>query len=305
MSDPSRPGRSLSRRQFDEVIRRASELALRDMDGDAGEAMSEAEVYRIAREVGLPEAHVRTALSELAARPRSAPLAQPTTWWDRFWGSETIRVTRVVPGSPKSVARKIDEYMVGGRLLQPVRRSPSFLQYRPAVDWMSQVARAASGTARRYYVASAKGVEVDLEPVDEHRTHVGLSVDAGIRGNYVSGGLIGGISAGGAAGVGAFMGITTAGLGIPLAVAAVAVALGTGVVGISRVAANSHRAKLLEVRSELEGALDLLEAGGQPEPPPPAWRKWIERQFHGARRLLETDDPSPIEFGVDDEEESR
>jgi hypothetical protein len=302
MNDPPRPGRSLTRRQFDEVIRRASELALGDMDGENGEEMSEAEVYRIAREVGLSESHVRKALAEVDTGSSVASMAQPTTWWNRFWGAETIRVTRVVPGSANSVAEKIDGYMVGGRLLQPVRRSPSFLQYRPAVDWMSQVARAASGTARRYYVASAKSVEVDLEPVDEHRTHVGLSVDAGVRGNYVSGGLIGGTIAGGAAGVGAFLGITTAGMGIPLAVAAVAITVGLGVAGVSKVAANSHRAKVLEVQAELEGALDMLEAGGQPEPPPPAWRKWIERRFHGARRLLETEDPPLMDFRMDDDE---
>ncbi len=303
MTDPSRPGRSLTRRQFDEVIRRASELALRDMDGDDGEAMSEADVYRIAREVGLSEAHVRKALTEVGSGAAGSTLAQPTSWWDRFWGSETIRVTRVVPGSAKSVAKKLDEYMVGGRLLQPVRRSPSFLQYRPAVDWMSQVARAASGTARRYYVASAKSVEVELEAVDDHRTHVGLSVDAGVRGNYVSGGLIGGISAGGAVGAASFMAITAAGLGIPLAVAAVAAALGLGVAGVSRATAHAHRAKVQEVQAELEGALDMLEAGGQPEPPPPAWRKWIERRFHGARRLLESEDPALIDFGMDDDDE--
>ena len=301
MNEPSRPGRSLTRRQFDEVIRRASELALRDMDGDDGEEMSEADVYRIAREVGLSEAHVRKALTEVGSGAAGTALAQPTTWWDRFWGSETIRVTRVVPGTPRSVAKKIDEYMVGGRLLQPVRRSPSFLQYRPSVDWMSQVARAASGTARRYYVASAKSVEVDLEPVDDHRTHVGLSVDAGVRGNYVSGGLIGGISAGGAAGVGAFMGLTATGIGLPIAIAAVGATLGLGVAGVSKVSANAHRSKILEVQAELEGALDMLEAGGQPEPPPPAWRKWIERQFHGARRLLDTEDTEPLDFGIDED----
>ena len=305
MNDPSRPGRSLTRREFDEVIRRASELALGDTAGDDGERMSEADVYRIAREVGLSEAHVRKALTEVESTSSGHLQAEPDTWWDRYWGPETIRVTRVVPGSAESVAGKLDEYMVGGRLLQPVRRSPDFLQYRPAVDWMSQVARAASGTARRYYVASAKSVEVELEPVDEQRTHVGLGVDAGIRGNYVSGGLIGGIGAGGGAGMGAFLGMTSAGLGIPLAVMAVLATVTLGIWGVSRIAANAHKAKLLEVQAELEGALDLLEAGGQPEPPPPAWRKWIERRFHGARRLLEPDDTPLAEFMKDDERDPK
>jgi len=211
-------------------------------------------------------------------------------------------VSRVVPGSPRSVARKLNDYMVGGRLLQPVRRTPSFLQYRPAVDWMSQVARAASGTARRYYVASAKSVEVDLDPVDDHRTHVTLSVDPGVRGNYTSGGIIGGMSAGGAAGFGVFMALFGGGAGIPIAAAAATFMLGAGTYGVSRISAHSHRGKLYEVQAELEGVLDLLEAGGQPEPPPPAWRKWIERRFHGARRLMEAEDPALVEFGFEDDE---
>lgn len=303
---PRRPGRSLTRRQFDEVIRRASELALSDGGAEDGELMSEADVYRIARDVGLPEAHIRKALTEVSSSRRPGRLGVDSdSAWDRFWGPETLRVSRVVPGSPEAVARKVDEYMVGGRLLQPVRRTPSFLQYRPAVDWMSQVARAATGTARRHFVASAKSVEVDLEPVEEHRTHVTLSVDPGIRANYTTGGAVGGISAGGAAGAGSFFALTS--LAAPPIAAGVA--LGAAVVlpfaAVLRIMANAHRSKLYDVQAELEGVLDQLEAGGQPEPPPPSWRKWIERQFHGARRLVDREDPAPVEFGFDEDRDGR
>lgn len=297
-----RPGKSLTRRQFDEVIRRASELALDDVGGDDGELMSEADVYRIARDVGLPEAHIRKALTEMSSGGSGGgAIAESGSGWDRFWGPEELRVSRVVPGSPARLAKKLNDYMVGGRLLQPVRRTPSFLQYRPAVDWMSQVARAASGTARRYYVASAKGVEVHLEPVDEHRTHVTLSVDPGIRGNYTSIGFIGGAGAGGGSGFGVFMGLIATGIGAPLAIAGATVTGGVALWGVAKLAAREHHTKLEEVQAELEGVLDLLEAGGQPEPPPPSWRKWIERRFHGARRLMEAEDPALVEFGYDDE----
>ncbi|MDT8368196.1 MAG: hypothetical protein RQ745_03240 [Longimicrobiales bacterium] len=308
MSDPvpsgrASAGRGVSRRHFDEVIRRATELAARDADGDPDELISEADLYRIAREVGLSEAHIREALSEVGHAGAVGSLPASTSWIDRFWGPETLRVTRVVPGTPRAVAEKLDEYMVGGRLLQPVRRTPHFLQYRPAVDWMSQVARAASGTARRYYVASARSVEVHLDPVDEHRTHVSLTVDAGIRNSYLSGGIAGGVSAGGAAGFGTFMLLMASSVPVAIAGALTGGVAVAGAFAVAKVMAHAHRGKVTDVQAELEGVLDLLEAGGQPEPPPPAWRKWIERRFHGARRLLDHADPVLVEFVYDDEDE--
>ena len=57
-------GRSLTREEFDAVIRRAAELAASDPDAGEGR-LSEVELYRIAGEVGLSEGHVRTALAEV------------------------------------------------------------------------------------------------------------------------------------------------------------------------------------------------------------------------------------------------
>ncbi len=174
--------RSLSRKEFDLVIRRAADLAAQESES-RGDALEEADVYRIAREVGLPEQHVRTALSEIRAG------ADPTGLVDRVYGPALVIVSRVVPGTPAVVGQDLDEFMVGGRLLQRVRRTGTYLQYRPAVDWISSLARAASSTSRRYYVASAKSVEVRLDPVGEDETLVTVEVDPGIRGDWVAGGL--------------------------------------------------------------------------------------------------------------------
>jgi hypothetical protein len=51
-----------------------------------------------------------------------------------------------------------------------------------------------------------------------------------------------------------------------------------------------HRRKVGDVRDEVEGVLDALESGTSLEPPPPAWRKWVKRHFHGVARDIMGDD---------------
>lgn len=285
MSDTD-PSRALTRRQFDRVIRRAAELAAKDTD--SGSELAETDLYRIAQEVGLPERHVRMALSEVRSGVDSDGLV------DRVYGPARVVVSRVVSGSPKEVAKQMDEFLVGGQLLQRVRRTGGLLQYRPAVDWISQLARAASSTSRRYYIASAKSVEVRLDEVEEGRTLVSFEVDPGIRGDWLGGGLAGG----GAGGVGVGIGTGVAAATVApelLAVGAGVAAAGGFFVLLNRIMAHYHRKKWLEVRGEVEGVLDQLESGESLQPPPPSWRRWVERQFHGARRLFDRD------FEEDDE----
>ena len=274
--------RQLSREQFDAVVRRAAELAARESETtEAG--LTEAELYRIAGEVGLPAQHVRRALSEVRAAPITggAPL-------DRMIGPRLVWASRIVRGTPEGLAPAIDTFMTSGRLLQRVRRSPTRLQYRQAIDWMSQLARAASGASRKHYVAASKSVEVALEAVDADSTLVTLSIEPGVRGDYVGGAFGGGIGTG----VGAGMGVGFAAVGwlaVPevVAVGMGAAALGGVTVGFFRIMASAYRRKLVDIRAEVEGILDQLESGEPLEPPPPSWRKWVEEQFHGARRLLD------------------
>jgi hypothetical protein len=277
-------GRSLTRREFDAVIRRAAELAESDSGGAEG-SLTEGELFRIAGEVGLPEAHVRRALAEVRSGMTEGGLV------DRLFGPAIVRASRVVPGTPDHISRSLDDFFVASQLLQPVRRTSEMLQYRPAVDWASQLARAASLTSRKYYVASAKSVEVRLERVDGSSTLVEFSVDPGTRGEQVVGAVLGGGASGTA--LGFVSGALIASVA-PLAVGiGVGVLVGTGAwSGIAVAVGRGHRRKVMDVRDEIEGILDALEQGQSLEPPPASWRRWVKRNFHGVANDLMGSDES-------------
>jgi hypothetical protein len=272
-------GRGLTRTEFDAVIRRAAELASSDPEASEG-ALTETELFRIAGEVGLDEGHVRRALAEVRAGPPVEETGSGVI--RRVFGPAVIRVSRTVPGTLEGLAQKIDDYMVSTQLLQRVRRSHAVLQYRQAADWASQVARATG--MRKYYIASARSVEVQLDVVDSARTLITLTIEPGTRGNEVAGAIVGGAFASAAAGTGSAIGlaILLASGTIPIAVG---VAVGTGVwSAIFFGTGAAHRRKVDDVRTEAEGVLDALETGTSLEPPPPAWRNWVKRHLRGVAR---------------------
>ena len=271
-------GRSLTRQEFDAVIRRAAELAASDPDAGEGR-LSEVELYRIAGEVGLTEAHVRTALLEV----RSGEAGGTTL--DRIFGPATVRASRIVPGTVPELKVRIDDFLVATQLLQPVRRAPELLLYQPSLDWASQLARAASFSSQKHYIASAKSVEVRFDGVDDERTLIEFLVDPGTRNEDVAAAIFGGGAAGGVCG--AVVGIAAASA-VP-----VALAVGAGIVvgfgawgGVGTVVGRGHQKKIVQVHNEVEGVLDRLEVGESLEPPPASWRRWVKRQFHGVARDL-------------------
>jgi hypothetical protein len=273
-------GRSLSRREFDAVIRRAADLSSADVGGDG--ALTEAELFRIAGEVGLSDAHVRMALVEV----RSGAVEGNAI--DRIFGPLFISTSRVVSGNIDAITQAIDDFLVATQILQPVRRSPGVLQYRPAVDWASQLARAASFSSRKYYLASAKSVEVRLEDVGSGTVRVQFVVDPGTRGDSVLGAGLGGGTAG--VGLGSLAGWALAS-STPVGLAVgVGVVVGTALTGgITYATGIAHKQKLVEVQTEIEGVLDTLELGESLEPPPASWRRWVKRHFHGVARDVISD----------------
>ncbi len=279
MSDESR---SFSQQEFDEVIRRATELAEGESDSKDLVRLSETEVLRIASEVGLPERHIRRALGEVrGGNVSDSDMAAMVG----LFGPRTVRASRSVEGRPADMVKALDAFLVSGRLLQPVRKSPSLMVYQPAVDWASRISRFASSASKQYYIASAKKVEVWIEPEADGHSHVTVQVEPGTRDEYVTGGLIGGICAGAGTGVG-----LGAALGLGLLVP-VGLSIGAGIaagVGVTTfvmwVSGRSHKKKLLDVQLEVEGVLDRLETKEELEPPPASWRSWVRRHFHGVAR---------------------
>ncbi len=281
------PGGPLTRRDFDEVMRRASELAAEE-SGDPHGGFSEAEIVRIGHEVGLPEHHVRRALSEFRSRGHGAEGGQGKGL-RHLLAPGDVRAGRTIDRPRARIRSELDEFMVGGQLLQRVRRKDDLLQYRPAVDWASRVARSASSTSRQHYVASSRLVEIRLEEVDGESTLVEIQVDPGIVANYRGGAIVGGGIAGVAVGVAIGVGMA--------AVFPVAVAMSGGVIAgvvaallVAAVVGRGLRRRMGEVQAEVEGVLDGLESENGLEPPPPAWRRWVRRHFHGvAREMMGTD----------------
>ena len=277
--------KGLTRRDFDEVMRRAAELATEEGDTRADEEFSDEEVVRIGREVGLADRHVRSALAEhrSGAVRRSVGAGEALR---ALMSPGRIRSSRTIARNRSRIRSELDEFMVGGQLLQRVRTQPGLLQYRPAVDWASRVARAASSSSREHYVSAARSVEVRMDPEDGSSTRVEIVVDPGVVGNYRTLAVAGGglAAVGGAVGVGALLALWAP----VIAVVAVGGALAGALAGAGATlgAARRYQHRLAEVQMEVESVLDGLETPGGLEPPPPAWRRWVRRHFHGVAREI-------------------
>ena len=267
---PDEPGKSLTRKEFEAVMKRASELSTSDADGGEGE-LDEAELFRIGREVGFADAHVRRALLEVRSAQTSGGLI------DSWMGPSRVHASRVVPGSAEELREVLDEFMVAGHLLQPVRQGTGLLLYRPAVDWISHFARAGASLSERVHWASAKEVEIRLNEVEDGSTFVELVVDPGIRGEYLSGAIVGGMAAGGVTGFALLL--LLGGILMPPLPLVAAVAVGGAVTaGVAGLTGRASKKKHEEVIQELEGVLDSLERGDDLAPPPASWRRWVKRQ---------------------------
>ena len=268
--------RSLTRTEFEAVMKRASELAISD-PYDGQDTLDEAEVFRIASEVGLPHKHVRRALAEMRSHE------DPTGIIDRWFGAAQVRGSRVVLASQEDLQHTLDEFLVAGNLLEAIRQGTDRLLYRPAVDWISNFARAGASLSRRAHWAAAKEIEIHLEEVDAGSTLIEIRVDPDIRGSYTAGAGFAGLllGCGTAFGVAALAGGV---LAFPL-VAALSlggVSAAVVVTATARITGRYSRRAREEVQQELEGVLDRLERGEDLAPPPASWRRWVMDQ---ARRF--------------------
>ena len=258
--DPSSlPQRKVSSQELEAVIRRASELEAAGGGGE--EALSEDEVLRIGRELGLSPLHVRQALAEVRGKQPAEPglLA-------RVMGPGIVSGSRVVQGEAGRVREKIERYLLDVEHMVIVRRQGGFTRYERGTGLGTAVRRVTTqlSTRSRYAEFGLKEVDVSVQPLEDGYSMVTLSVDLSSNRAAIFGG---GLAIGSAVG-------TALAVVVGIAVDPAAALFGLPLVGAGGWAARPAYHNVFEnAQRRVESFLDRVQHGELSVPPPPDWRK--------------------------------
>jgi hypothetical protein len=266
VDDASKLPVQLNRSELDRIIRRAAELQFQETPGDDGGTLSEDEVLRIGKEVGLEPAHVRRALGELRAEALVPQLPPDIGPLRRLVGPGRVRAERVVPGDIDEVEGLIVSWLSDVESLHAVRRRAGVSLWEPAEGFVAQLQRGLKWGGQRYELAQAKQVEVSVQSLEDGYALVTVTVDLTNQRMEQGAGAIGGFAAGGAV-LGSVL--TAAALGLPPVAAVAAGCAGAALGGASGVVVgrSTYQQKTERVRLAAEGLLDRLERGELRKPP--------------------------------------
>jgi hypothetical protein len=168
--DMPETSRDLTPEQMKKVVRRAVDL----QDGKAsgvGEAVSEAEMVRIGRELGLDPATVRRAMAEVRSEPDKGNV------FLRAMGSRFARGQRVVPHPPDDTAAIIEHYLRRTELMVPERRFPDRIRYARDASLAATVGRVTRRFSRAHPPLNVERVDVTVSALDADSTLVEISAD--------------------------------------------------------------------------------------------------------------------------------
>lgn len=278
------PGPGISRTDLQLVIRRAAELYTRDAEAD--EQLTEAEVMRVAEELGLPGRYVRQALYEL-------PVAtQPAGRLDRWYGPAYVHGTRVVPAAPPLAMDQLEEYLVTREYLQLLRRHGTRAAFVPADDAISSFVRALRRPGRNWHIARSRRVLVEVRPMPDDESHVRIELDVGKqRARTLRAGIAGGAAIG--IPIAALVAVPMGAVAFDAAgtAAGSAVAITTGLTTLAgsvtaglAVGRARFRHRIDGARLEVAALLDRVETGGSLQPPAAPWLRSLRSRISAAVR---------------------
>lgn len=258
MDDRSNLPVQLSRSELDRIIRRAAELQFQESAGDDAGTLSEDEVLKIGKEVGLEASHVRRALGELRAEALVPQLPPDVGPLKRLVGPGRVRAERVVPGDVDQVEELIVSWLSDVESLDAVRRRAGVSLWEPAEGVVAQIRRGLKWGGQRYELAEAKQVEVSVQGLEDGFSLVTITVDLRNVRIEQGGGAIFGFTLGGA---GAAVGLSLAFLTPAAAIAGGIVGASLGGAGGMAIGRSTYQQKSERVRLAAEGLLDRLERG--------------------------------------------
>lgn len=264
------PANAIPRAALERVLARATEL--QGDNGEPTEAVSEARLLEVAREVGIDATHLRQAMAEERARiqfdePGGGPVLDSL-------GAAMVSAQRVVPGSANDVQQRLDAWLPRMEGLGVRRKQPQRTSWEPRRDPLGNALRALGAGGRRFDLVRADQLIASVTPVDEAKSVVRFDVElSGARrsGRNLALGLGVGLNALLFATIAVPVLFLASGspnaAGMLTGLAAVGVAQGAAGYGIFRAVRNSYRRTVARVQLRAEQLLDELEHGGMQAPP--------------------------------------
>jgi hypothetical protein len=229
------------------VIRRAAELQARSVEDAGADGVSEEDVLRIGRELGLSGAALGRALAEVRGGAVDEQGAMV-----KLLGPARISVSRAVPGDARALARVLEEHLVDVQYLVVQRRLAERTVFVKASGVLAVVGRTTTEIFRRAPLLGVENLDVSVRELEPGLCYVGLSTDLGGErtshavGGAVTGGVFGGINA-------VILGIAVA---PPAALVGIPVAAALGFAWRYGYQAATRKALV-----QLESLLDRLEHG--------------------------------------------
>jgi hypothetical protein len=244
------PARPLSNQQFEMVIRRAAELQARGAEEPGSEAMSEEEVIRIGRELGLSAPNLHRALAEVRGQQE---MEDGTLV--RMMGPARLSASRSVAGDPVRMRSLIEAYLLDREYMTVERRHPDRTTYVRASGIFATLGRATTGAFGSTKLLDLERLDVSVAPLEEGVSYVTLSTDlSGTRNGYLAGAAVSSGS------MGAVSGLTLAiAVAPPVALVALPV-MGAVYWGIRQ----AYEVERRKRQTQLEALLDRVEYGELP-----------------------------------------
>jgi hypothetical protein len=248
------PGKGpVTRAALERVLARAAELqAASGEPSEAHDALTEAQVVELGREVGLSPALMQQALAE--ERARIAPgRPSDTGIAHSLFGASRVGAQRVVPGTPARLLDLLDRWMQRDELLRSVRVRPDARVWEPTRGLVGSLRRAFG--SRDYALFRANEISATVIAVDNTTSLVRIEADyAALRSSLARQSAAGVVVGSGVAGIGVMLAVA-----LPVAVAVLpGAAIAAGAYYRSR---NVQQHAVYRAQLTLEQVLDRLERG--------------------------------------------
>jgi len=255
------PARMLSSTELEAVIKRAVELQTA-RETEMTDGLSDAEVVRIGKELGLEQHLVRRAIAEVRSRP-----PEEHGLLSGMMGPGVVRAARTIRRPAVELGIFLERYLIETEFMVVERRFPDRTRYVRAQGIGAAVGRTFSKVGSRVAPLDLQAVDVGVALADEDSSIVTLQVDlTGTRAGAAASGWLTGLGTGGALAV-----IVVASTAPPLLALAGAGVAAAGVLG----GRGFYRMVARQTQNKLEAFLDRLEHGELRLPQPK--QEWHKR----------------------------